>query len=174
MDKRQSGWVLLALQNAFYRLLHAVSFEEALVETVACGGDTDTNAAICGALLGAVHGRDAVPAHWRRRILTCRPMKEAGARRPRPIDFWPVDACELAASRSLDRIAGLISLFSSVIFETSQNYNGRALFFRPLPGAGQADMIAPRHSRSCTATWLEARTISTWQARGKQKNKKGL
>jgi len=96
MDKRQSGWVLLALQNAFYRLLHAESLEEALVETVACGGDTDTNAAICGALLGAVHGRDAVPARWRRRVLTCRPVKEANARRPRPMDFWPVDACELA------------------------------------------------------------------------------
>jgi ADP-ribosyl-[dinitrogen reductase] hydrolase len=96
MDKHRSGWVLLALRNAFYRLLHAESFEEALVETVGCGGDTDTNAAICGALLGAVHGRDAVPARWRRRILTCRPMLEAGARRPRPIDFWPVDAYELA------------------------------------------------------------------------------
>jgi hypothetical protein len=30
------------------------------VETVMRGGDTDTNAAICGALLGAVHGRDAI------------------------------------------------------------------------------------------------------------------
>ncbi|HTY63835.1 MAG TPA: inositol monophosphatase family protein [Acidobacteriota bacterium] len=96
MDAHQSGWALLALQNAFYRLLHSETFEDALVQTVACGGDTDTNAAICGALLGAVHGRDSVPARWRRRILTCRPMHEAGALRPRPIDFWPVDAYELA------------------------------------------------------------------------------
>ncbi|WP_375543777.1 ADP-ribosylglycohydrolase family protein [Phaeobacter inhibens] len=29
--------------------------------TVAHGGDTDTNAAICGALVGAAQGRDAVP-----------------------------------------------------------------------------------------------------------------
>jgi ADP-ribosylglycohydrolase len=96
MDAHQSGWALLALQNAFYRLLHSESFEDALVQTVACGGDTDTNAAICGALLGAVHGRDAIPVRWRQRILTCRPMLEAGAQRPRPADFWPVDAYELA------------------------------------------------------------------------------
>lgn len=92
----RDGWVLTALQNAFYRLLHAASFEEALVETVSSGGDTDTNAAICGALLGAVHGRDAIPPRWRRCILSCRPIEEAGARHPRPSDFWPVDALELA------------------------------------------------------------------------------
>lgn len=32
------------------------------------GGDTDTNAAICGALLGAVYGRDAIPAQWDRML----------------------------------------------------------------------------------------------------------
>ena len=28
------------------------------------GEDTDTNAAICGTLLGAVYGIDAVPERW--------------------------------------------------------------------------------------------------------------
>jgi len=98
MDGGRAGWVLVALQNAFYMLLHAGSFEEALVDTVGCGGDTDTNAAICGALLGAVHGRDGIPSRWRRAVLACRPIPEAGARRPRPMDFWPVDALELAES----------------------------------------------------------------------------
>lgn len=65
--------------------------------TVMRGGDTDTNAAITGALLGAVHGRDSVPVQWVEKILSCRP--EAGQpyiRRPRPKCFWPVDALELA------------------------------------------------------------------------------
>ena len=57
----QQGWVLIALQNAFFRLLHAPNLEEAVVATVRAGGDTDTNAAICGALVGAVYGREAVP-----------------------------------------------------------------------------------------------------------------
>jgi ADP-ribosylglycohydrolase/fructose-1,6-bisphosphatase/inositol monophosphatase family enzyme len=90
------GWVLIALQNAFYQLLHAPNFRAGLQATVEAGGDTDTNAAIAGALLGAVHGREAIPATWRRAVLTCRPLVEAGALRPRPREFWPVDALELA------------------------------------------------------------------------------
>ncbi len=90
------GWVLVALQNAFYQLLHAPSFEEALVDTVGQGGDTDTNGAIAGALLGAVLGREAIPPRWRQAVLTCRPIPAVGARQPRPIQFWPVDAMELA------------------------------------------------------------------------------
>jgi len=88
------GWVRIALQNAFYRLLHATSLEEGVVDTVMCGGDTDTNAAIAGALLGAVHGRDEVPAQWRTAVLTCRPLP--GTWRPRPKALWPVDALVLA------------------------------------------------------------------------------
>lgn len=91
------GWVLLAFHNALWQLAHAPSLEAALVDTVGRGGDTDTNAAICGALLGAVHGREAVPARWRRRVLTCRPSRQAlGVRHPRPQSMWPCDALELA------------------------------------------------------------------------------
>ena len=62
------------------------------------GGDTDTNAAIAGALLGAVHGREAVPAQWADRVLNCRPKAgDPRVQRPRPERFWPVDALELAA-----------------------------------------------------------------------------
>lgn len=94
---RDQGWVLVALQNAFYRLLHAETLEEGVVETAMAGGDTDTNAAIAGALLGAVHGREAVPLRWRNPVLTCRPLAGApGVRRPRPRPFWPVDALALA------------------------------------------------------------------------------
>ncbi len=93
----QQGWVLIAFQNAFYQLLHAPNLEEGIVQTVMAGGDTDTNGAIVGALLGAVYGRDAIPAQWRQMVLSCRPMKDAhGVVRPRPRAFWPDDALELA------------------------------------------------------------------------------
>jgi ADP-ribosyl-[dinitrogen reductase] hydrolase len=93
----QQGWVLIALQNAFFQLLHAASLEEGVVDTVMSGGDTDTNAAIAGALLGAVHGREAVPLQWLDRILTCRPIAGLpGVKHPRPEAFWPVDALWLA------------------------------------------------------------------------------
>jgi ADP-ribosylglycohydrolase len=90
------GWVLTALQNAFWQLLHAPSLEAGVIDTVSRGGDTDTTAAIAGALLGAVHGRDAVPDRWRRAVLTCRPLPGTATRHPRPMEFWPVDALELA------------------------------------------------------------------------------
>jgi ADP-ribosylglycohydrolase len=90
------GWVLIALQNAFHQLLHAQTPEQGLVDTVMAGGDTDTNAAIAGALLGAVHGRSAIPARWTGAVLSCRPLRIANTDHPRPMDFWPVDAFELA------------------------------------------------------------------------------
>lgn len=93
----QQGWVLLALQNAFYRLLHAPTLEQAVVDTVRAGGDTDTNAAICGALLGAVHGRTAIPEQWRLMVTSCRPWPpHAPIRHPRPAQYWPADALILA------------------------------------------------------------------------------
>lgn len=39
-------------------------FEDGLRAVVALGGDTDTNAAVAGALLGAMHGADAIPSSW--------------------------------------------------------------------------------------------------------------
>jgi hypothetical protein len=87
--------VLVALQNAFW-CLQALDFEEGLVQTVARGGDTDTNAAIAGALLGAAHGREAVPSRWILPVLACRPLAEAGALRPRPMSCWPDDVLEVA------------------------------------------------------------------------------
>jgi ADP-ribosylglycohydrolase len=95
-DARGSeGWVRNALQNAFFELLHAPTLEEGVVATVRRGGDTDTNAAVAGALLGAVHGREAVPAQWRSMVLSCRPAPPR-AKRPRPRACWPVDVMEIA------------------------------------------------------------------------------
>ena len=55
---RHQGWVLTAFQNTLFQLLNAESLEAGVIDTVMHGGDTDTNAAICGALLGAVYGRE--------------------------------------------------------------------------------------------------------------------
>ena len=94
-DGESPGWVLIALQNAFYELLHATSVEDTVVASVRRGGDTDTNAAIAGALVGSVYGAPSVPAQWRYMILSCRPHVMRAAH-PRPMAFWPVDVLELA------------------------------------------------------------------------------
>ena len=63
------GFVRVAFRLAFWELLHAPSFEAALVDVVNRGGDADTNGAITGALLGGFHGANAIPAHWERAVL---------------------------------------------------------------------------------------------------------
>lgn len=94
---RLQGWVLIAFQNALFQLLHAKNPEEGIINTVMAGGDADTNAAICGALLGAVYGLSAIPKRWQKAILNCRPREGApGVFQPRPLCFWPVDALDLA------------------------------------------------------------------------------
>jgi ADP-ribosylglycohydrolase len=92
----QMGWVRIALGNAFYQLLHAPSFEEGVIDTVRRGGDTDTNGAIVGALMGAFYGRDGVPQQWQDSVLGCEARQAPGVRRPRPEEYWPSDVDTLA------------------------------------------------------------------------------
>lgn len=93
----QQGYVANAFTNALYFVWNDTPLEEAVIETVMAGGDTDTNAAICGALLGAAQGRDAVPERWRSILRNCRPdASRRGVRHPRPALYWPVDVEELA------------------------------------------------------------------------------
>lgn len=74
----------------------------AALETAASAGhDTDTVAAITGALLGAVYGVSAIPATWRRRIhgwpgLRARDLVELALRTAgeAPADAWPRRAHE--------------------------------------------------------------------------------
>ena len=99
------GWVLIAFHNALWQLLHAPSAEDGIIDTIMRGGDTDTNAAICGALLGSVHGREAIPKRWVDVLLGCRPATGLkNVRHPRPECFWPVDVLDLAG-RLIDRSA---------------------------------------------------------------------
>ncbi|MCR9150742.1 MAG: ADP-ribosylglycohydrolase family protein [Rhodobacteraceae bacterium] len=94
---KNQGWVLNAFGNSFHRLWNGQRFEEALVETVMAGGDTDTNGAICGALLGAAWGVTAIPPRWKLRVLGCRAVDLEGlVRHPRPSQYWADDALDLA------------------------------------------------------------------------------
>lgn len=77
---RSQGFVRVAFRLAFWELLHAPSFEAALVDVVNRGGDADTNAAITGALLGAFFGEGAIPARWRERVLEAVPSEEGPLR----------------------------------------------------------------------------------------------
>lgn len=92
----QMGWVLIALGNAFFHLAAGTDAETALIRTVGAGGDTDTNAAIAGALLGAADGRLGFPPRWVMPVLTCRPDAGLAISRPRPDIYWTDDLVDLA------------------------------------------------------------------------------
>ena len=66
---RTQGFVRVAFRLAFWELLHAPSYEAALIDVANRGGDADTNGAITGALLGATHGEDGIPERWRQTVL---------------------------------------------------------------------------------------------------------
>jgi ADP-ribosylglycohydrolase len=103
--QHQMGWVLIALQNAFFHLAAGTALEPALIETVGQGGDTDTNAAIAGALLGAADGRSSLPVRWAMPVLTCRPDEGLHPARPRPVEYWPDDILDLTEALLLSRAA---------------------------------------------------------------------
>jgi ADP-ribosylglycohydrolase len=59
-----NGAVWPCLGSALWALRSTSSFPGALRAAVDVGGDTDTVAAVTGALAGARYGFDAIPAHW--------------------------------------------------------------------------------------------------------------
>jgi ADP-ribosyl-[dinitrogen reductase] hydrolase len=101
--QRHMGWVLIALQNAFFHLAAGTAIEPALIETVGRGGDTDTNGAVAGALLGAADGRGSLPVRWVLPVLTCRPDAGLHPARPRPDEYWPDDLLDLTEALLLSR-----------------------------------------------------------------------
>jgi ADP-ribosylglycohydrolase/fructose-1,6-bisphosphatase/inositol monophosphatase family enzyme len=91
------GSVIWSLHIAYHQLLHATDIAEGIREAVRQGGDTDTNAAITGALLGARFGINALPSQWTQMILSARPLANmSNTAHPRPRAFWPVDSLFLA------------------------------------------------------------------------------
>jgi len=68
IDGPQMGFALFAAGIGLQVAGEGRGFEEGLRYVVGLGGDTDSNAAVAGALLGARHGRAAIPPDWRDRL----------------------------------------------------------------------------------------------------------
>ena len=69
IDGPDLGFTLFTAGVALRSAGEARGFQDGLLEVVALGGDTDTNAAVTGALLGALHGRSGLPAPWLGRLV---------------------------------------------------------------------------------------------------------
>ena len=63
-DQVLIGHTLLALQAGLWVAAVPLDFEAALRQVVEGGGDTDTNGAVAGAVLGARYGASAIPQRW--------------------------------------------------------------------------------------------------------------
>src|SRR5947207_3747194 len=64
----EAGYVVHCIEIAFWFVTHDRTLEDALLSLVQSGGDTDTNAAVAGALLGARYGESALPPRWMNQI----------------------------------------------------------------------------------------------------------
>jgi ADP-ribosyl-[dinitrogen reductase] hydrolase len=82
----QDGFVRIAFTHAFRHLHLGTSYLDALRETLAGGGDTDTNACIVGGLVGARWGADAIPEAMKAAVLGC---DTRGGKNPRPDVLHP-------------------------------------------------------------------------------------
>lgn len=68
LDGPDMGFTLFTAGIALRVAGEGLGFEDGLRHVVGLGGDTDTNAAVAGALLGALHGAEAIPAAWLGRL----------------------------------------------------------------------------------------------------------
>jgi len=64
LDGTAIGFTLKAMQAGLWCLENGEDYEESIVRVIGAGGDTDTNAAVAGAVLGALHGDTSIPRRW--------------------------------------------------------------------------------------------------------------
>ena len=74
------GYVVHCVEIAFWFATHDRSLEDSLIYLANAGGDTDTNAAVAGALLGARYGESAIPPRWTNLIAGATGVRELADR----------------------------------------------------------------------------------------------
>lgn len=79
VDGPDMGFTLFTAGLALQVVAEQPSFEDGLRRVVGLGGDTDTNAAVAGGLLGAAHGRSGLPASWLERLMDRAAIEEEAA-----------------------------------------------------------------------------------------------
>lgn len=67
-DIGTAGYVPSTVGAAFYCLASTYNFRDAVERAVRAGGDTDTTAAIVGALAGTFYGLDAIPEEFKSQV----------------------------------------------------------------------------------------------------------
>ena len=69
---KQIGFLKIAFQHSFYYLKSEMTYKEVIADMLLKGGDTDTNAAIVGGLIGAADTVAGIPEEWKQAMLDFR------------------------------------------------------------------------------------------------------
>jgi ADP-ribosylglycohydrolase len=77
------GHVKHAFTLAFYFLRRNISYKESIIQTLMLGGDTDTNAAIVGGMIGARYGSKQIPDSMKEPVLAFDCTSGLGHKRPK-------------------------------------------------------------------------------------------
>ena len=102
LEAALTGYSLQVVPIALYAWLrHRADFREAVTAAIACGGDTDTVAAIVGGLCGATVGSRNIPTEWINRL----------AEWPRSVAFMRKLAEQLAEQQNSGRALGEVHYF---------------------------------------------------------------
>ena len=72
LDDDSMGYTLLALVVGLIAFWSGTDFGRTMSGVIDGGGDTDTNGAVAGAMLGARFGLEAIPPRWRARVAEIR------------------------------------------------------------------------------------------------------
>lgn len=64
-----SGFSLDTLRIAIWSLINADDFEDGITRVIMLGNDTDTFAAVTGALLGCYFGHESIPDRWKGKVV---------------------------------------------------------------------------------------------------------
>jgi len=78
IELENTGYVVTTLQAGLYHGLVADTAEDAIINAVMMGGDTDTLAAVTGAVAGARFGKGSLPDRWCEEIPEAAQLAEHG------------------------------------------------------------------------------------------------
>ena len=102
-DVRSGGFVRDTYDAALWCLANTASYAECALAAVNLGDDTDTTAAVAGALAGIAYGEASIPAEWLS-ALRGRELIDGALFRPADIDL---DPAEEARRRALGQNMGM-------------------------------------------------------------------
>lgn len=61
---QSTGYVVYTLEAALWSFIHNDNYKDTILSAVNLGSDTDTIAALTGALAGLYYGYDSIPKEW--------------------------------------------------------------------------------------------------------------